>query len=254
MNREAVNTALFLAGNMPLLDADKRNNNLVYDTCKRLYLPVLFTSLCSLDWRCARKEAAIRLTLRRAPGGGRYYYEMPADCVRPLYVDGNTAPFYNDRDFIVTEEPVSTLYYVFHNRNLNYTLIKPPNRTTDGMVIIRNPETEEELLAARQIDKDTYVDSEGEDFPEWEYTPYDSDLWEYFSYKLAARIIMRLRADDGAAGRSQAMEALADKAGAEAIKRSTAASTNQTPKNLYWHEQLGLSVTYEDHRKYKTWK
>jgi hypothetical protein len=34
------------------------------------------------------------------PADGRYYYEMPAECIKPLYVDNNTMPFYNDRDLM----------------------------------------------------------------------------------------------------------------------------------------------------------
>jgi hypothetical protein len=253
MNRDAVNAALGLAGNLPLTDADRQYNNLPYVFCRQLYLPVLFASLCALDWRCARKERVIRPPPRHVPDDGRYYYEMPADCVRPLYVDGNTVPFYNDRDLIITEEPASKLYYVFHNRNFNYAALRQPDfRPADGTLVIRAPETRDEYLDGQFLNAE--ADNGGDEFPEWEYTPYDADFWEYFSYRLAARLVMKLRQDDGAGARAQAMEALADKIGAEAVKRSTAASTNQAPKTLYWHERLGLHVSYSDYRKYKAWK
>jgi hypothetical protein len=254
MNRDAANAALGLAGTLPMTDADKTYNNMNYAYCKQMYLQTLFTSLCALDWRSARKECGLRPDLRQVPKDGRYYYGMPADCVRPLYVDGNTVPFYNDRDFIITEEPARRLYYVYHNRNYNFTSFTQPDRLSDGQIVIRAPETAEQLLEARQIYPGAFKDSSGDDFPEWEYTPYDPDFWEYFSYRLAARLIPRFRADDGAAGRVQAMEALAAQAGAEAVKRSSSAATNPAPKNLYWHEQLGLSVSYSDYAKYKPWK
>ena len=252
MNRDAVNAALGLAGNLPLTDADKRYNNLVYVFCKQLYLTALFTSLCALDWRSARKDAEIRPALRPVPKDGRYYYEMPADCIKPLYADGNTVPFYNDRDLIIASEPVSRLYYVYHNRNFNFTALKSPERLADGTVIIRAPETEEQLLFAGRIESG--ADNGGDDFPEWEYTPYDADFWEYFSYRLAARLIPRLRSDDGAGQRAQAMEAVAERVGAEAVKRSVSAATSQAPKNLYWHERLGLSATYSESARTMPWR
>jgi hypothetical protein len=254
MNRDAVNTALGLAGNMPMTDDDKKYNNLVYVFCKQLYLPALFTSLCALDWRSGRKDILLKPPPKYMPADGRYYYEMPAECIKPLYVDNNTTAFYNDRDLIITGAPAERLYCVYHNRNFNFTTLSSPGRLSDGMIIIRAPETQEELLESRQIYKDIYRDNKDDDFPEWEYTPYDADFWEYFSYRLAARLIPKLRADDGAAGRVQAMEALAAQVGAEAVKRSTSAATNPEPKNLYWHESLGLNVTYSDFRKYKAWK
>lgn len=251
MNREAVNAALGLAGNLPLTEADRKYNNLAYAFCKQLYLPVLFSSLCALDWRSARKERVIRPPPRHVPDDGRCYYEMPADCIKPLYVDGNTVPFYNDRDLIITNEPAEKLYYVFHNRNFNFSSFSQPDRLTDGTLVMRAPETDAEYLDGQFVSAE--ADNGGEEFPEWEYTPYDADFWEYFSYRLAARLVMKLRQDDGAAARAQAMAAVADKAGAEAVKRSAAAATNPAPKNLFWHEQLGLSVSYADYRKYKKW-
>ena len=80
MNREAVNTALGLAGCLPMTDADKKYNNLVYALCKQLYLSVLFTSLCALDWRSGRKDGPLMSAPRRAPNDGRYYYGVPAHC------------------------------------------------------------------------------------------------------------------------------------------------------------------------------
>jgi hypothetical protein len=50
------------------------------------------------------------------------------------------------------------------------------------------------------------------------------------------------------------MEALAAQVGAEAVKRSSSAATSPAPKNLYWHEQLGLSVSYNDYSKTMPWR
>lgn len=184
----------------------------------------------------------------------RFYYGAirPADCIKPLYVDDNTTRFYNDRDYIITSSPAKKLYYVYHNRNLGYALFNAPEVLADGQVVLRAPETEEELLAARQAYE--FRDNAADDFPEWDYTPYDADFWEYFSYRLAARLIPRLRADDGAGSRAQAMEALAARVGGEAVKRSSSAAVSPEPKELYWHERLGLSVTYGDYRRYRAWK
>jgi hypothetical protein len=247
MNREAVNAALGFAGNMPLTDADKTHNNLVYVFCKQLYLPTLFNALCEIDWKCARKETQLKLSQRWAvKGAGEYYYEMPADCIRPLLVDGYDNEFRTDTDFIVTARQSATLYYVFHRRSFkNLTLTTPDTQDErERGILLQRPDNSTDALDPRAFyARGGEEFSNDDDFPEWEFTPYDADFWSYFSYKLAAALVPKLRADDGAATRAQALEAIASQKGEEAIQRSRAASTN--PKGQYksWAENCGLSAS-----------
>lgn len=247
MNREAVDAALGLAGNMPLTDEDKTYNNLVYVFCKNLYLSVLFNALCEIDWRCARKETALVETPRnpvRQPG--MIYYEMPSDCLRPLSIDGGEVPFRNDTHFIVTEKAGAKLYYVFHKRTLkNFTLTTPSEQETrDNRFVITRPSTPETAAQAgtlytRNIEP---LPESTDDFPEWEYTPYDADFWTYFSYKLAAALVPKLRADGGAAQRAAALEALAAQKGEAAIQRSRGSAESQRAPHRTWAELCGLST------------
>jgi hypothetical protein len=252
MNRSAVDAALGLAGNMPLSDEDKRYNNLVYVFCKNLYLPVLFNSLCEIDWRSARKEGALHLSERytlKSPG--LYYYEMPADCVRPLLVDDNSENFKNDSEFIVTERPAGRLYYVFHKRSAGGSVLAGAAGAgeRDGAVIFRRPDNEAEAFDPRIVYARAEADlpENDDDFPEWEYTAYEPDFWTFFSYKLAAALAPKLRADDGAGARVQSLEALAAAKGEEAVRRSRAAAVNPRGQYKSWAETCGLSVSPGDY-------
>jgi hypothetical protein len=245
MNRGAVDTALGLAGNMPMKDEDKIYRNLVYVFCKNLYLPTLFNSLCEIDWRCARKDAPLIETSRYVyREGGKFYYELPADCVRPLSVDGNSTDFYNDAGLIITDYPAAALYYVFHKRKFDFSMRSPDTHAgRDGAVIIRRPvsafaERDPAVLYSRAGGDSAPGDEE--DFPEWEYTDYDTDFWTYFSYRLAAALVPKLRSDDGSGARVQSLEALARQKGEEAIQRSKAGAANAQKKNQTWIEKLGL--------------
>jgi hypothetical protein len=250
MNREAVDTALGLAGNMPLTDDDRKYRNLVYVTCLNLYLPTLFNALSEIDWRCARKYAKLHETLRRTvQEPGKYYYEIPADCIRPLQVDDNGDDFRNDTDFIITEYPAETLYYVFHRRRLRqYEDVEVSLEEGEFArlpYLAASPDAEDGYDPAYplMVSPDEYTPppaGEEEEFPDWEYTPYDADFWQYFSYKLAARLVPRLRMDDGAAGRVQALEALAKEKGEEAVERSRAASSNPSQPVKLWAERAGI--------------
>ena len=257
MNREAVNVALGFAGNMPLTDADKANNNLVYVFCKQLYLPTLFNSLCEIDWRCARKEATLKLSQRWAVREtGEYYYEMPADCIRPLLVDDNDNEFRTDTDFIVTARPSAKLYYVFHKRSLKNMTLKTPDtqEARDMAILLQRPDNAVDARDPRALyARGGTALVNDDDFPEWEFTPYDQDFWSYFSYKLAASLVPKLRADDGAAARAQALDAIAAQKGEEAIQRSRAASTNPRGQYKSWAEICGLSASpnhYNTHLRF----
>lgn len=246
MNREAVDTALGLAGNMPLTDDDKQYHNLVYVFCKNLYLPTLFTSLCEIDWRCARKEELVHPTQRFTVPNGMFYYDLPADCIRPLYVDDNDADFKNDSDFIVTQRPVTRLYYVFHRRSIAGLLLRAPETEEEigNSVYVRPPDNDIDALNPRAyaaLAEQPQGDND-EDFPEWEYTSYDTDFWTYFAYKLAAALVPKLRSDDGAASRAQALAALASQKGEEAIQRSKAAAVNPRGQYQSWAQKCGLSA------------
>ena len=250
MNREAVDAALALAGNLPLTDDDKKFKNLVYVVCKNQYLPTLFNSLTEIDWRCARKYARLRETRRhtlREPD--KYYYEMPADCVRPLRVDGNEGNFRNDTDFIITDYPAETLYYVFHKRRLRrgeaVELATELGDYDREPYLETSPDAEDgyDPAFALRVSPDAVAEpepGEEEDFPDWEYTPYDADFWQYFSYKLAARIVPRLRMDDGAGQRAQSLDALAKQKGEEAVERSRAAASNPAQPVKLWIERAGI--------------
>ena len=246
MNREAVDIALGLSGNMPLSDDDKRFNNLIYVFCKQLYLPALFNSLAEIDWRSARKEGILKLSERwtvRNPG--KYYYEMPADCVRPLMVDDNEVEFVNQEDFIVTPAPAHKLFYVFHKRRLGgLTLVQAANRQDrDRAIILKRPDNPVDAgdPAALYTRSEEAIEETDEDFPEWEYTDYEPDFWTYFSYRLAAGLIPKLRADDAAASKTQALLAIAAQKGEEAIQRSRASSTNPHGQYKSWAEASGLT-------------
>lgn len=246
MNREAVNAALGLAGNQPLLDDDKKYNNSVYVLCKGLYLPSLFTSLTDLDWKCARKYMPLRETQDiMYKMSGVYYYDIPADCIKPLSVDDNTTNFRIDGDCIITERPANQLYYVFHNRNTLYHFTN-----FDGKLDRNRPYIIKAPLdaigvhgALEKVTPNALADND-DDFPEWEYTHYDNDFWDYFTYRFAAKLIPRLRADD-AAGRVQAMEAIAEQKSAKAVLRERESETNIRVRRPTWSEQLGLRATYE---------
>lgn len=255
MNREAVNAALMPAGNMPLTDDDRRYNNIVYDLCKKLYLPTLFTSLGEIDWRCARKEGLLALSPQRTiKNAARHYYALPADCIKPVYVDDNAAGFINDGDYLITERPAKKLYYVFHNRRVKGNALKSPE-TQEGRersYFLRRPDNIESALmpgiaVPRPVAEDGHEDDE---FPEWEYTPYDADFWQYFSYKFAAALIPKLRADDGAAGRVQAVEAVARQKGEEAVQRSRGAQTNPQGQYRSRAQKHGLSAGQFPSRDY----
>jgi hypothetical protein len=247
MNGEAVDAALALAGNQPLTESDKAARNSVYLLCRGLYLPVLFASLGEIDWRSARKHAELRETMRyvdRVPGC--WYYETPADCIRPLVVDENETEFRNDTHFIITRRPAARLYYVFHKRNLNrYSFdIADTAAQRDNTVYLRRsdgPDINNPLIYFRGNRPENEPD---EDFPEWEYTAYEPDLWEYFTYKLAARLVPRLRADDGAAGRAQALEAAAARIGEEAVQRDKAAASSPRGQFQTWAQKCGLESRY----------
>jgi hypothetical protein len=248
MNGEAVNAALALAGNQPLTEADRAARNSVYILCKDLYLSVLFTSLAEIDWRRARKHEKLYETrnyVERVPGC--YYYEMPEDCVRPLWVDENGTDFRNDANFIITRRPAERLYYVFHKRNLNNAEIEVAD-TAQGrdnapyFERVTGEETNDPYLYIAGLRDDGGVTDD--DFPEWEYTDYGPDFWQYFSYKLGARLVPRLRADDGAAGRVQALEAVAARIGEEAIQRDKAASSSPKGQFMTWARKCGLESRY----------
>jgi hypothetical protein len=248
MNREAVNAALSLAGNLPLTDEDKTAGNSVYRLCKELYLPTLFTSLSEIDWRCARKYCELIETRRYvSKTAGQYYYEMPADCIRPLIVDNNETGFHNDSNFIITEKPVQQLYYVFHKRNLNKVsfVIADNAEDRDNSVYIERSDNEEAVNNPSIYFRREYTPEEiDDDFPEWEYTAYDSDVWQYFSYKMAARLVPRLRADDGAAGRAQSLEGLAAQIGEGAIQRSKGSAISPQGQFQSWAQKCGLASSF----------
>lgn len=249
MNRAAVSAALGLAGNQELTDEDKRYNNSVYRLCKSLYLPTLFSSLTALDWKCARKYGRLveheRIMYKLADV---FYYQTPADCVKPIHVDDNRTDFRVDEDAIITSGAASRLYYVYHNRCLNHLSIAAPLGVVDNE---NYPFSIGGALDARDAPAlgslDAPLDEPEErddDFPEWEYTPYDADFWDYFTYQLAARLVPRLRADDGAAGRAQALLTLAENAGAKAVLREKAAETNLNIRPQTWSEKLGTRALY----------
>jgi hypothetical protein len=253
MNREAVDAALGYAGNMPMTDDDKKYKNLVYVFCKNLYLPTLFNSLCEIDWRCARKYAALHETRRytiREPG--KYYYETPADCIRPLFVDDNIPNFRNDTNFIITDMPASKLYYVFHKRKIRGDIpvyLPADIKHYDALPYISDTHLcidGKDPAAVIKVRPDNpavdETEEDDDDFPEWEYTPYDEDVWQYFSYRLAARLVPKLRADDGAAVRAQTLEGLARNIGEQAIERSRAAASNPAQPTRLWAELAGVST------------
>jgi hypothetical protein len=265
MNRAAVDAALGYAGNMPLTDDDKKYRNLIYIFCLNLYLPTLFNSLCEIDWRCARKYALLhetkRFTIREE---GKYYYEMPADCLKPLFVDDNETNFRNDTDFLITNLPVEKLYYVFHKRKARggAALTAPVDtEQSDALPYISASPSyidgagASSVIKARADEAPSPAPGEEEDFPDWEYTAYDEDLWQYFSYKLAARLIPKLRSDDGSAGRARALEAIARQTGEQAIERSRGAAANPAQPTKSWAERAGITTTkrpayYRDYPPY----
>lgn len=247
MNGEAVNAALALAGNQPLTAEDKAAGNSVYKLCRELYLPVLFSALGEIDWRSARKHGPLNETMRyvdRAPGG--YYYEMPADCIRPLTVDENAAEFRNDGHFIITNRPASLLYYVFHKRNLNNHSFDLADTAggRDNAVYLKRADGDDVNNPLIYFRGNRPENDGDDDFPEWEYTGYEPDLWQYFSYKLAARLTPRLRADDGAAARAQALEATAAQIGEDAIQRDKAAASSPRGQFRSWAQKCGLESRY----------
>jgi hypothetical protein len=138
------------------------------------------------------------------------------------------------------------LYYVFHKRNLNKRYI-PAHADAplgDNRYYVRaSPVATGEplVLSPNEFNAD-HADTD--DFPEWEYTPYDNDVWDYFSYKLAAALIPKLRMDDGAAGRVQALEQIAAQKGEAAMQRSVAAASNPISGNKWWPDELGLKTHY----------
>jgi hypothetical protein len=251
MNREAVNTALGYAGNQPLTDTDKQFNNTVYRLCKELYLPTLFNSLTELDWKCARKYTRLyenKTVMYRM--ANTFYYDIPADCIKPIHVDDNKKDFRIDADVLITSQAAEQLYYVYHNRKLGYTAINAPlgaERDNQNYPVVIS-------AGLTAVDTASYgvvnaplgevPEPEDEDFPAWEYTPFDADFWDFFSYKLAARIIPRLRADDGTAARAQRMTDLAEQAGAKAVLREKAAEANVNIRAPTWSERLGTRATY----------
>jgi hypothetical protein len=255
MNRAAVDAALGLAGNMPLTDDDKKYRNLPYVFCLNLYLPSLFNSLCEIDWRCARKFTPLHQTGRytiREPG--KFYYEIPGDCIRPLYVDDNDTDFRNDSDFIITDRPVSRLYYVFHKRKVRRDIaVSVETVEYDALPsIIASPLVSDgndphSYIRMSPQDESPPPSEPDEDFPDWEYTPYDADFWQYFSYRLAARLVPKLRADDGAAQRAQALEAVAAQIGEHAIERSRSSSVNASQPNKLWIESAGIPSVLNRH-------
>ena len=262
MNREAADTALGYAGNMPMTEDDRKYKNLVCVFCKNLYLPALFNSLCGIDWRCARKETPLHETSRhhRRPEG-KYFCEAPSGCIKPIMADGSETGFKSGRSFIITGRPASVLYYVFHNRSVNRQAVTAPRdqlERDNGIYIGRSAhpaDTGDPRLAlirprlspnrnpaAGPLIDDYGIPVNGDDFPEWDYTPYDADFWSYFSYRLAAALVPKLRAGDGAAGRAQALEAIAAQKGEAVIQRSRSAAANRAKKHLTWAEQCGLQV------------
>jgi hypothetical protein len=250
MNREAVNAALAFAGNQPLADKDKEYNNSTYIMCKALYMPTLFTSLTETEWACARKNARLRLTndiILKLPG--KHYYDLPADCVKPISVDENSTDFRIDDKLLVTATPAEVLYYVYHNRKLDFALIAAQEGKETGRMehpyIARSALSAAENAITIKVQPTEYVeppDYIADDFPEWEFTPYDSDFWEYFSYRLGARLVTKLRADDGT--RAQALTAIADQIGAKAVIRERSAESNLNATPQTWSEKLGLRATY----------
>ena len=171
--------------------------------------------------------------------------------IKPVHVDENTVDFRSDGQYIITSRPASKLYYVYHNRNAMYGGVL--NATEDGakgnrQYVIRAPATLEEYARQGAVYNapTAQLEEHEEDFPEFDYTPFDQELWEYFSYRFAAKLVTRLRLDDAAGTKAQSMLALAEKIGNEAIsqERASEANINQTP--LTWSEKLGLRSGYGD--------
>jgi hypothetical protein len=253
MNREAVNAGLVLAGNQPLTDLDKKYKNSVYVLCKSLYLPTLFNSLTEVDWKCARKHSPLRETkdiIHRQQG--MLYYDVPADCIKPVHVNDNKISFRADDSYIITSYPVEQLFYVFHNRNFMggsgaafRTNYQKGNRPFKISAMADDVEAFKNRYHA-PLTAPTEAEEEADDFPEWAYTPYDDDFWQFFSYKFAMALVPRLRSDDGTAQRVQALTATADAIGAKAVQRERAAEANPNPRPKTWSEKHGLRATYGD--------
>ncbi|GMO48095.1 MAG: hypothetical protein Ta2B_30150 [Termitinemataceae bacterium] len=257
MNRAAVDAALIRAGNLPLTDDDKKYNNHVYRLIRQLYLPVLFTSLTESEWKCARKYAQLKeVDDHSLKQPNMYYYHLPADCIKPIYVDENNIDYHAEQNYIITPFKAQRLYYVFHNRNytkhlgLNSGWTEPSGIDENSYpFMVSAPLKIDELLrpgAIYHVPKDLITTPVDDDFPEWDYTPYDQELWEFFSCRLAARLIPRLRTDDGTGQRAMAMQQTADQLGEKAIARERSMEMNKNPTPLTWSEKLGLRAGYHD--------
>jgi hypothetical protein len=257
MNEGAVNKALMLAGNMPLTPKDRENNNLPYKYARELYLPLLFNCLSEIEWRTARKWFSISLSRRyTVKETGMWYYEIPAECVKPVKVE--YGHFRQDEHFIICDMENRRLWGVFHKRKISFQFHAPatqesrdrkiyierpvdPSARRDPRVMLRRAETrEEELEAARRMEESA-VDADREDFPEWEYTEYEPQFWKYFEYRLAADLSMKLKGD---LNLYSALVQMADKYGEEAIRSSRDAAEDNSV-SLTWLDKVGLHTAWD---------
>lgn len=92
--------------------------------CDLYYDPALRAALELYPWNFARKIATLAL-LAEDPDDYEYAYQVPSDCVRPLYIlpkDDPTIVFERRGSKIYTDEEEAILAYTFYEDNpANYT-------------------------------------------------------------------------------------------------------------------------------------
>jgi hypothetical protein len=248
MKTDIVNKALMLAGNMPLTEEDKQYNNLPYKYAKELYLSLLFNCLSEIEWRSARRWFPITLSQRYTiRERGMWYYEIPAECVKPVRVE--EGDFRQDESFIVCECENSRLWGVFHKRKISFLLQAPTSqRERDRKIYIERPIDREAannprvmLNRARSDAEAQALGNSDDDFPDWEETEYEPQFWKYFEYRFAADLSMKLKGDQNLYAQ---LIAIADKFGEEAIQSSRDAAENESVY-LTWLDKVGLHTAYD---------
>jgi hypothetical protein len=196
-----VNRTLAGVGDDPLTPADYTGQSLRFRIIKDFYLQTFLEALSEVPWTRGKKRMFLTVAEEENLSPYQYMYKLPADCARPLEIQGN-AYFVIEGECLLSDASGAALLYI-----------------TNGKIA-----DEQDYLAA-------------DDYPGYDPPEYEPKFYEYIEKLLAAKLAVKLEKKPGL---YQALFSSAMLIKREAVAASRSASAAKKNGHDWWFDRLGI--------------